>query len=385
MDTLRLVLGRIPALFALGFRALAASLAALLAWAFAGLIAVLACLALTPVLGPLVLGPMAVMFVAAHALYAIYASRRIARAIDPVLVEPITPGHWVGATIGIALLTMAVALPFAVWLPNMFMSVIVLAAVLTATPLLPELALKPGDLRAALGDAGRYPLRFLPTAAILAAPCLALAELIGWAVITRPASWGLLDGGYVTLAFLGAHTFIATTTAALVSTLVYAAERDERGLRASAPRAVAILLTVIVACGATAWYALRPPDESSFTMLGSWQSNGGYTITLNADHTYRFCDRGACMDGRFQGPAKPHGTSVILSRIFSNPKTLRFRDQVIALGGLWGPHGNIADFEFGVTAGIGGVPPAWHCGNQPCVLYGDDEDGPYLAFTKSGS
>jgi hypothetical protein len=265
------------------------------------------------------------------------------------------------------------------------MSVIVLAVVLSATPLLPELALKPGDLRAALGDAGRYPLRFLPTTAILAIPCLALAEIIGWAVITRPASWGLLDGGYLTLAFLGAHTFIATTTAALVSTLVYAAERDERGPKASAARAAAILLAVIVACGAAAWYAMRPPDESNFTMIGTWQSNDGYSIALRADHTYRFCDHAACMEGRYQGPSKPHGTSVILSRIFAHREALRFRDEVIALGGLWGPHGNIADFEFAVTAGIGGAPPAWHCGNQPCVLYGDDEDGPYLAFTKSDS
>ncbi len=371
-------------LFGLAFHALAAALPALLAWAFAGLAAVLACLALTPFIGPLVLGPMAVIFVTAHALYAIYASRRIARAIDPALVESITPAHWVGATIGIVLLTLAVALPFALWLPNLFMSVIVLAAVLSATPMLPELALKPGDLFDALHDAGRYPLRFLPTAAILAAPCLALAELAGWGVVSRPASWSLLAGGYWTLPFLGAHTFIATTTAALVSTVVYAAERGDRGPEQSIARAATMLVLVILICGAAGYAATLPPDRSRFTIYGTWESNGGYTLSLSADHSYRFCDGKACSGGTFEGPSDAHGTTVILTGLLAKPNARRFRDQVIGLGGLFGAHGNIADFEFTVNSGLG-TPPALRCDDRPCVFFGDYDSGPYLAFTKRES
>jgi hypothetical protein len=328
---------------------------------------------------------MAVMFVVAHALYAIYASRRIARAIDPALVEPIAPGHWVGATIGIVLLTLAVALPFALWLPNLFMSVIVLAAVLSATPMLPELALKPGDLFDALRDAGRYPLRFLPTAAVLAAPCLALAEIAGWNVVSRPASWSLLAGGYWALPFLGAHTFIATTAAALVSTVVYAAERDDRGPGQSIARAVATLALVILVCGAGGYAATRPADPSRFTIYGTWQSNDRYTLRLNADHSYRFCDGTACSGGTFEGPDGAHGTSVILIGLFAKPNAQRFRAQVIGLGGLFGAHGNIADFEFSVNSGLGDAAPALRCDDRPCVFLGDLESGPYLAFTKRDS
>lgn len=373
---------RLPALLLVSFHALALSIAALLGWAFVGLGAVLACLALSPWLGPLVLGPMAVMFVAAHALYAIYASRRIARAIDPGLVEPIAPGHWVGATVGISVVTVAIALPFAVGLPNLFMSVIVLAVALACTPLLPELALKPGDLGAALTDAGRYPLRFVPLAALVALPYLALAELIGWNVIRGHASFGLFEGGLIALPLLGAHTFIATTSAALVSTVIYAELRGQRFKHGSWPRAIAVLALVLVACAGAGYWATRPPDESNFTMLGTWTSNDGFTITLKPDRRYTFCDGGACSDGTYIPPDGPHGFSVVLTGLFDKPNSKRFLGEIQSLGGLWGAHGNIADFEFAVNSGLGSAAPAERCDDKPCVFFGDYESGPYLAFTK---
>ena len=373
----------LPGLYLLSFRALAKAILALLAWAFAGLAAVLACLALTQWLGPLVLGPMAVMFVAAHGLYAIYASRRIARAIDPALVEPITPGHWVGATVGISVLTVAIALPFAVALPNLFGSVIVLAAVLACTPLLPELALKPGDLGAALRDAGRYPLRFVGVAALLALPYLALAEFIGWPAVQGRAPWNFFEGGMVLLPLLGAHTFIATTTAALASTVAYAALRHRRADKPSPVKAVVVLLGVLAVCAALSYELAKRPDQSNFTMLGTWQSNDGFTITLRPDRSYRFCDGAACAEGRFTASADPHTSTVVLTGLFAKPNSKRFFGRINDLGGLWGAHGNIADFEFSVNSGLGSAAPAWRCGGDPCVFFGDYESGPYLAFTKA--
>jgi hypothetical protein len=169
-----------------------------------------------------------------HAIFLMAASRVITRQINPDLVRrPLPLRRWIA---GIAFLsvggflvsyTYTSIIPY----PSNHSVIVVLAALVAWTPLLPILALEPDAPLTALRTIGRQLSRFIMQAALLSLPLLAFAQWLG-----RPAQtctgecWGLFEGGALMFPLLGAHMFVAAVTAALVPTIIYVSRYQRASL-----------------------------------------------------------------------------------------------------------------------------------------------------------
>lgn len=146
----------------------------------------------------------------AHAVFLILTSFAVTKALG--LPEP-KPGPRQAA--GVVVLSVVIAAVVAAVAPSApFLPPVLLTMALAWTPVVPILG---------VGRTTWSPSRFL-TAIGVSLPFLAVTELIGLPLqmIDPDADCcGLFEGGAIILPVLGAHMFLASVTAALVSTVVY--------------------------------------------------------------------------------------------------------------------------------------------------------------------
>ncbi len=154
--------------------------------------------------------------IVAHVVFLLAASRAVASVVQPGPLP--RPGARQAA--GVLALSAMIAITGVVAgkclpVPQPFLIVIALAAVLAWMPVLPALA---------LGRRMTWSFPAFATAVFVSLPFLAVSEILGIPAQTCTGEcWGIMEGGVVMIPVLAAHMFLSSVTAAIVSTVIYTA------------------------------------------------------------------------------------------------------------------------------------------------------------------
>ena len=125
-------------------------------------------------------------------------------------------------------------------------------------------------------------------------------------------------------------------------------------------------------------------EGGAFDPIGRWTSNEGYEVTLRKDSTYRFCDHEVCSEGKVERPGG--GFGVTLVGFFKKENSARLASELRRLyEGYTENFGEDGNLNFTANSDVGGASASEFCGYKPCVLFGNLETGPNLAFTKTDS
>lgn len=128
--------------------------------------------------------------------------------------------------------------------------------------------------------------------------------------------------------------------------------------------------------------------DRAFDPIGRWSSKEGYEVTLRTDGTYQFCDRGWCSEGKLERPGNPGGIAITLVGFFRKENAARMAQELKKLNAghpyseSFRKANDTGDLDFTANSGVGSASPNEFCNWRPCVLYGNLETGPNIAFTK---
>ncbi|MFT4076150.1 MAG: hypothetical protein QM647_11525 [Asticcacaulis sp.] len=152
--------------------------------------------------GPLVL---------AHAGFLVVVSQVLGKELEPSIGR-ISFWDWLRASLGLSFFMSAILVPLLIWLPRM--SVMALTAVLMLTPILPAMALRkrPAGLL--------FWVKFFFFSIPAALPWVIVIECLGLPSQVAD-SFGIMEGGVILLPLTALHTFLASTSSAVISTMVF--------------------------------------------------------------------------------------------------------------------------------------------------------------------
>lgn len=112
-------------------------------------------------------------------------------------------------------------------------------------------------------------------------------------------------------------------------------------------------------------------------LVTEWRTREGFSISINKDSTYRFCDQDNCFTGRYRRPGASTSIALHLEGLLQHPEARRLASQVER----WEGRGMIyPDLDFTPTGGSD--PPSW-CKGKPCVLIGLFERDDHIIFFRT--
>ena len=148
--------------------------------------------------------------VLAHSVFLVITCRRIAKRLGRV--KQMSIGNCAIKGIVLAILMAVVLAPVLVWLP--VVSVMVLMAFVALTPVLPALVM--ADLPRNIAFWGKFAI----LAFLVSLPWFAVTEFFGLPSQVAEG-WGIMEGGIILIPLTAVHLFLASTSSAVVSTVIF--------------------------------------------------------------------------------------------------------------------------------------------------------------------
>jgi hypothetical protein len=109
-----------------------------------------------------------------------------------------------------------------------------------------------------------------------------------------------------------------------------------------------------------------------------WVAKEGFSVSIERDGEYTFCDRGKCFGDAYSHPGASDSIAIILQNFYSHAESARFREEVLRTG-IGYNSSAVAGGNLDFTISGKYTSDKW-CGGHPCVFFGAVTTSEHVIF-----